>query len=255
MQVYIDGTDKVSHAISLLKEHEPEDGYYVAFSGGKDSTVILDLIKKSGVKYESHYSQTTVDPPEITKFIKDNYPDVIWDKPKNSMFKLIVKKGCLPTRIIRYCCDELKEIGGKNKTVVTGVRWAESVARRDRTFYEQSRKTKSKYLLMPILDWDTADVWDYIISNNLKYCSLYDEGKERLGCIMCPMQGARGMIDDSKRYPKYYKAYMRAIKNMIIAHPEKFEGKTPEMMMQWWISGKINTEDYTCQLNVSGDYL
>ena len=240
MQMYIDGTDKVSHAISLLKQYEPEDGYYVAFSGGKDSCVILDLVKKSGVKYEAHYSQTTVDTPEITHFIKQFHSDVIWNKPRNSMFKLIVKKGCLPTRIIRYCCNELKEIGGKNKTVVTGVRWAESIARRDRTFYEQSRKLKSKMLLMPILDWDTADVWDYIFANKLPYCSLYDEGKERLGCIMCPMQGAKGMIEDSKRYPKYYRAYMRAIKGMIDAHPMKFEGKTPEMLMEWWITGKFN---------------
>ena len=237
MQTYINGEDKISHAIALIKEHEPESGYYVAFSGGKDSCVILDLVKRSGVKFEAHYSKTTVDPPEVMLFIKEHHPDVIWEHPKRSMFKLIEEKGCLPTRIIRYCCDELKEVGGKNKTVVTGVRWAESIRRRDRDFYEQSRKTKSKWLLMPILDWDTADVWDYIFSRNLPYCSLYDEGKERLGCIMCPMQGAKGMMEDAKRYPKFYKAYLRAIKRMIEKHPDKFQGATAEGLMQWWIRG------------------
>jgi phosphoadenosine phosphosulfate reductase len=237
MQQYIDGSDKVSHAIELIKEHEPADGYYVAFSGGKDSCVILDLVKRSGVKYEAHYSKTTVDPPEVMQFIKEHHPDVIWETPRRSMFKLIEEKGCLPTRIIRYCCEELKEIGGKNKTVITGVRWAESIKRRDRTFYEQSRKAKSKWLLMPILDWDTADVWDYIFAQNLPYCSLYDEGKERLGCIMCPMQGAKGMMEDAKRYPKYYKAYIRAIQRMINKHPGKFMGGDAETIMNWWIRG------------------
>ena len=131
MQQYINGGGKIDHAISLLQEHEPELGYYVAFSGGKDSIVILDLVKRSGVKYDVHYSRTTVDPPEISDYILQYHPDVIWEKPKRSMFQLIEDKGCLPTRIIRYCCEELKEVGGKGRTVVTGIRWAESINRRN----------------------------------------------------------------------------------------------------------------------------
>lgn len=190
------------------------------------------------MKFEAHYSQTTVDPPEVTEYIRKFHPDVIWDKPRRSMFQMIIQKGCLPTRNLRYCCEELKEIGGKNKTVVTGVRWAESIKRRDRGFYEQSRRVKSKMLLSPILDWDTADVWDYIYSRGLPYCCLYDEGKERLGCIMCPVQGAKGMRDDAIRYPKYYRAYMRAITKMLEMHPGKYDGKTPEQVMSWWLRGE-----------------
>src|SRR5690554_4750021 len=139
-------------AILRLREHEPEEGYYLAFSGGKDSVVIHDLAVRARVKFDPHYSQTTVDPPEVQQFIKEHYPHVAWDKPRNSMFRLIPLKKMMPTRLIRYCCSDLKEIGGAGRTVVTCIRWAESTARSGRELYEQSRKTKSKWFLHPIID-------------------------------------------------------------------------------------------------------
>ena len=107
--------DKVKIAITRLRLHEPkDDGYYVAFSGGKDSCVVLDLCKRAGVKFDAHYNLTTVDPPELVRFIKKYHPD-IWEtrtKPEKSMWDLIVQKGIPPTRIMRYCCTVLKESGG-----------------------------------------------------------------------------------------------------------------------------------------------
>ena len=58
-------TDKVADAINLLREHEPKDGYYLCFSGGKDSVVIYDLAVRAGVKFDAHHNITTVEPPEI----------------------------------------------------------------------------------------------------------------------------------------------------------------------------------------------
>lgn len=242
MQTYIDGTDKVSHAISLLKEHEPEDGYYVAFSGGKDSIVILDLVKKSGVKYDAHFHFTTLDPPELIDFIKTHHSDIPWDRPKLSMFQLIEKKGFPPTRMIRYCCSELKEVGGKKRTVITGIRRQESSGRAKR---EQYYKDGSRYFLHIIIDWLEDEVWDYIKNNNLTYCSLYDSGYKRIGCIMCPLQNKAGIIRDAERYPKYYKAYMRSFKKAIEYNTSigrEISQKTPEQMMNWYIYGVIDPE-------------
>lgn len=136
-QVDIYGDDKVQKAIKTIQFFEPSDGseYWLAFSGGKDSVVVKALMDMAGVKYESHYQVTTVDPPELVRFIKQTYPDVIFDHSRyddgtpKTMWNLIVKKGMPPTRIHRYCCAELKEHGGTGRAVVTGVRWAESVNR------------------------------------------------------------------------------------------------------------------------------
>lgn len=136
-QLNLYGQTKLEVSIERLKDFEPKEGYFVAFSGGKDSIVIKKLCDIAGVKYDAHYSVTSVDPPELVTFIKKYHPDVIFDYPtdKNggrvTMWNLIPRKKMPPTRIVRYCCAELKEIQGEGRFVVTGVRWAESANRKN----------------------------------------------------------------------------------------------------------------------------
>lgn len=124
--------DKVQKAIDRLKAFEPEEGYYLAFSGGKDSQCIYHLAKMAGVKFDAHYSITTVDPPELMKFVQEYYPDVEWERhywnddpekhPEHyysdgrphqiTMWNLIADHTIPPTRQARYCCSALKESGG-----------------------------------------------------------------------------------------------------------------------------------------------
>lgn len=149
--------DLVKDAIERLKTFEPKDGkgYWLAFSGGKDSVVVKRLADMAGVKYEAHYAVTSVDPPELVRFIKDKYPDVIMDIPHDengdpvTMWNLIPKKGLPPTRLVRYCCAELKESAGEGRLTITGVRWAESVNRRDNqgliTAYSGAGLDKSRF--------------------------------------------------------------------------------------------------------------
>ncbi|MDD2255471.1 phosphoadenosine phosphosulfate reductase family protein [Methanoculleus sp.] len=207
--------DKELVAIERIKQYEPEEGYYVAFSGGKDSIVVYDLVKRAGVKHDVHFNATTVDPPEVVKFIKTYYPEVDWIRPKKSMFQIIVKHMMLPTGNMRFCCHELKEIGGKGRTVVLGVRREESMRRRNRLVYDESKRQKGKMFLNPIVDWSEDEVWEYIHKYNLPYPCLYDEGYKRVGCIMCPLQNIKGRERDKERYPKYYNAYLLAIKRML----------------------------------------
>lgn len=136
--------EKTAKAIERLRAFEPEEGYYLAFSGGKDSVVCKALCDMAGVKYDAHYRLTSVDPPELVQFIRQEHPDVEIDKPRYpdnflheeyrgkqiTMWNLILLKG-VPSRRLRFCCNWLKESGGDGRMTITGVRWAESTNRKN----------------------------------------------------------------------------------------------------------------------------
>lgn len=273
-QLNIYGKDKVQVAIERIKAFEPEEGYYLAFSGGKDSVCIKALADMACVKYDAHYSVTTVDPPELVQFVKQNHPDVIFDKQywkedgmfhkagdPITMWNLIPEKLIPPTRIARYCCEYLKEQTGKGRFVITGVRWAESVNRAKKRAgleFADGKTTqrehadpdnpdqelihicmkKTQKILNPIIDWTESDVWEFIKTYNIPYCNLYDEGFPRLGCIGCPMAG-KHRVEEFERWPKVKQAYLRAFERMLKArdikgHPSP-EWKTAEDVFRWWI--------------------
>ena len=121
---------KEKRAIQYLKAFEPsEEPYYLCYSGGKDSDCIRILAHLAGVQHDIEHNHTTVDAPETVKYIR-SIPNVHINYPDLTMWQLIVKKMMPPTRTARYCCEILKEHGGKGRLKVTGVRWAESPSRK-----------------------------------------------------------------------------------------------------------------------------
>jgi phosphoadenosine phosphosulfate reductase len=242
------GQSKEEMSIERLKAFEPPEGYYVAFSGGKDSVVILDLVKRANVKFDAHYNITGIDPPELYYFIRDNFPDVQRHRPETTIWKLIEKKGFPPLRMSRYCCEHLKERGGIGRRVVTGIRWAESSRRSKRRMVEEClKKSNNIVYIHPIIDWTEEDVWEYIKINKIKYCGLYDEGFKRLGCIGCPMN--TNVRKEFERWPRFKNKYISAMQKGIDTHPHLIvnDHSTGEKMFDWWIhfneNGKKKIED------------
>ena len=266
-QLNMYGMDKVEVAIERIRQITPRGGsYYLAFSGGKDSVVIKKLCDMAGVKYDAHYRVTSVDPPELVRFIKEYHPDVSFDFPRYddgsviTMWNLIPKKKMPPTRQWRYCCAYLKEDGGEGRDRITGVRWAESNRRRKiRAGMEVDDGEKLRelldpdnmdedmvrfcmvskgFVLNPIIDWEDEDVWEFIHRYEVPYCELYDQGFKRLGCIGCPMAGEEERKKELDRYPKICDAYLRAFKRMIderIGGGLKNEFKNGNEVMDWWV--------------------
>lgn len=200
--------NKIKDAVKLIIENEPPDGYYVCFSGGKDSVTVLDLVRRAGVKYDAHYNYMTIEPPELLEFIVTEYPDIIIEYPNTNMFELIVYNHIPPLRTARYCCRSLKVINGGDRVKVTGIRREESRYRKQRREIEQGQ-------INPIVEWTAAEVWEYIRKFKVPYCKLYDEGRDRIGCIFCPNSSRHQLEDDIKRYPEFVKYFEKALDKVI----------------------------------------
>lgn len=225
--------DRIENSIGLIKMYEPDEGYWLAFSGGKDSIVLYDLAVKSGVKFTAHYNVTTVDPPELLRFMLKHYPDVVWHRPKLSMYQLIQKKG-LPTRMRRWCCEALKEAEPKEGWVLTGIRSEESPRRQTRNAVHRCTKNPQRTFVHPLKDWREGEIWTYIFGNQLPYCQLYTEGWDRIGCVGCPF--AKHKARELASYPRIANACKSALGKWWTE--EKSGGKSVEEIWDWWVQDK-----------------
>jgi phosphoadenosine phosphosulfate reductase len=235
--------EKIKHSIELIQKWEKsalvysDEGFHLAFSGGKDSQVIYELAKMAGVKFQAYFYKTSVDPKELLTFIRENYPDVIWLHPKLTMFQLILKKKSLPTRFSRFCCEVLKERNGLNRVTIIGIRKAESARRKKRKEFTSTCKVGAdKNLLSPILEWTDADVWAFIAIRGIKACHLY-QTQTRIGCIGCPMASRQRF--ELLKYPNVRKAYVNTCQKVIDMNPESTFAKyfiDGEDAVRWWTS-------------------
>ena len=247
----------IQASLETLRQYAPKNGagYWGCFSGGKDSVVIKELARQADVLVEWHYSVTTIDPPELVHFIRREHGDVSFDRPPENFFTVALRRG-FPTRVARWCCEEFKESKSPaGARLILGVRAAESPRRAAMWKLFAPNYQKAGEMLCPILHWRDDDVWRFIRDNALPYCSLYDDGWKRIGCVGCPM--ARSRARDFARWPGYEKQWRRLFQRIWQRRTltlqrdgrewfgDRFFDNWKEMW-EWWMSdGPLSTEQ--CQ--------
>ncbi|MEO1785145.1 phosphoadenosine phosphosulfate reductase family protein [Thermodesulfobium sp. 4217-1] len=208
------------------------DLFYVAFSGGKDSAVLLDLVKKAlpkggfvvvfgdtGMEFPDTYdivekTKLKCEEEGIPFYIAKSHLD-----PKES-WKLFGP----PSRVLRWCCSvhkstpqtlKLREITGKSNYVglaFVGVRAYESATRSKYEYENYGKKQKGQYSHNSILEWTSAEVWLYIYANDISINEAYQKGSARIGCICCPMGGSKASFIEHTNYPKESEVLLSYIK-------------------------------------------
>lgn len=207
---------KIRQAIKLLQTTcSDKDDVELAYSGGKDSDVILQLAKEAGIKFVARYKNTTIDPPHTIKHVKENNVEIL--NPKRSFFEIVRKTG-FPNKKMRFCCGQLKEYPTESNNVILGIRKCEST-QRAKLYKEPTKcriysKKKKVQEILPILYWTDKDILEFIEDRNIKLHPLYykPDGKidvkKRLGCMGCPLMSAKKRRDFFFKNPKWLKAWL-----------------------------------------------
>lgn len=209
------------------------DLFHVAFSGGKDSAVLLDLVKKAlpkgsfvvifgdtGMEFPDTYDvieqtrQACVD-EEIPFYVARSHfePEQSWE-----LFGP-------PSRALRWCCSvhkstpqtlKLREITGKDNYVgldFVGVRAHESATRAEYEYESYGKKQKGQYSHNSILEWTSAEVWLHMYANGIEINRAYKKGSARVGCICCPMGGGKASFTEHANYPQESEAFVSLIRH------------------------------------------
>jgi phosphoadenosine phosphosulfate reductase len=265
--------DKINHSIELLRKGEKlamkmsEKGYYLAFSGGKDSQAIHQLAIEAGVMFETYYNVTTLDAPANVYFIRNFYPDAKFVHPEMNFFSLIKEKKMFPTMMARFCCKYLKESGGAGRCIILGVRNDESIKRSKYKEIEKQYKNlsereieiererdgvvelgkmeevnfqcvsgKDRIMVSPVLQWSTKDVLMYLDDRKIVLNPLY-KTHNRVGCMFCPYASMRDSIQYAKEYPGYVKKMEQTAQWLIdnTTYASNYRPMTAKELTNWYL--------------------
>lgn len=209
------------------------DCFHVAFSGGKDSCVLLDLVKKALPKgsFVVVFGDTGMEFPDTYEVIEKTKQQCVEEgilfyiakshlNPKES-WELFGP----PSRVLRWCCSvhkstpqtlKLREITGKDNytgLAFVGVRAQESATRSEYDYFNDGKKIKGQLSHNSILEWTSAEVWLYLYANNVTLNEAYKKGSARVGCICCPMGGGKSGYIEYENYTDNVSGYFEMIKN------------------------------------------
>ena len=175
----------------------------VAFSGGKDSTCVSDIVRRSlGFSSVLHViADTTLELNDTYTYIehfRDTHPQVPLLSVRPSVeFEDLCSLIGPPSRILRWCCTSHKAtpmasvVAGlrhNSAGVLTfdGIRASESTRRRGYDRITHKHKIEGEILASPLRHWKDIDVWAWLVTQDLDFNTAYRKGFRRIGCTRCP---------------------------------------------------------------------
>ncbi len=225
----------VKKIFGVYKKYQKQlDCFHVAFSGGKDSIVLLELVKKALPRssFIVIFGDTKMEFPDTYELVR-----VVEMQCKNDGINFYRAKSHFepeeswhrfgpPSRTLRWCCTvhkavpqtlKIREILEKDDYVgldFVGIRAQESVARSNYEMEGYGKKQKGQYSHNSILDWSSAEIWLYIYTHKLPINETYKKGNSRAGCLLCPMGGGKGDFFQYASYKNEIDNYLKIIKEM-----------------------------------------
>lgn len=237
--------DEASEFIRHEAEMFSNENIVISFSGGKDSTVVADLTVKAlaNPSLLHIFSDTTLEFPltmEYAKRYRKNNPKVIFKiaKNKEQNFYEVCKEIGPPARMLRFCCSMFKTgpltrvlntlFANQNILTFYGIRHSESTARSKYNRIEdraESVKIQKQTVASPIIDWIDADVWLYLLGEEIDFNDAYRLGYDRVGCWCCPNNSARSQFLSSVYMPEQFKEW----RNFLIGFAKMIGKPDPEV--------------------------
>ena len=253
----------VRKILAVYTKHKDKlDCFHVAFSGGKDSCVLLDLVKKALPKgsFVVIFSDTGMEFPDTydviektrRQCVKEEIPFYIARSHLESeqSWKLFGP----PSRVLRWCCSvhkstpqtlKLREITGKNDFVgldYVGVRSHESVTRSTYVYENYGAKQRGQHSHNSILEWTSAEIWLYIYANNILINDAYKKGNARAGCLFCPMSGGAGDFFRRSSYTTEVDTFVQQIKDSYDCDKRKKSNAESYILNGGWNARKNGRE-------------
>lgn len=253
----------VKKILSIYSKYKDKlDCFHVAFSGGKDSCVLLDLVKKALPRgsFIVVFGDTGMEFPDTYDLIEKTKAQCLEEG-----IPFYIAKSCFtpeeswelfgpPSRVLRWCCSvhkstpqtlKLREVTGKNNYIgldFVGVRAEESVARSQYKYENYGMKQKGQFSHNPILEWTSAEIWIYMYTNKIPINNAYKKGNSRAGCLFCPMSGGISDYFRSSSYPEEIKKYICAIKSRYAGVSSKKNNSDSYIVNGGWNARKNGRE-------------